>query len=79
MRFLLILLVIYFVYRIFFNFILPLAARYFFSKATNSMQGGFRQQNYTRRPGDVRIESTPKSTGRKVAEDGEFVDYTEIK
>jgi hypothetical protein len=80
MRFLLILLVIYLVYRIIFNFVLPLAARYFFSKATNGMQGGFQQQqNRTRRTGEVRIESEPKSTRKINPEDGEFVDYTEIK
>ena len=44
------------------------------------MQGGFQQQqNRTRRTGEVRIESEPKSTRKINPEDGEFVDYTEIK
>lgn len=83
MRFLFILLLIYFGYQIFFRFVLPLAARYLFQKAAQNMQGQFnnRQQPKAppRREGEVRIE-TPGTNARKNNDDeGEFVDYTEVR
>jgi hypothetical protein len=84
MRILIILFLIYILFQVVFRFILPLAARYMFQKATQNMQGQFRQQQQQqqappRREGEVRIE-TPDSNARKSgADDGEFVDFTEIK
>lgn len=77
MRILLILLAIYFFYRLFFNLILPLVARHFMQKAAQTMEGSFRQQQQqanSRREGEVRIETPGK--GR---DDGEYVDYTEVR
>jgi len=84
MRILVILFLIYILFQVVFRFILPLAARYMFQKAAQNMQGQFRQQQQQqqappRREGEVRIE-TPGSNARKSgADDGEFVDFTEIK
>lgn len=77
MRLLLIILGIYIVYRLFFNLILPLVARHFMQKAAQSMEGAFRQQGYQappRKEGEIRIE-TPGETRN----DGEYVDYTEVR
>jgi hypothetical protein len=76
MRILLILLGIYFLYRLFFNLILPLVARHFMQKAAQSMEGAYRQQQQTppRREGEVRIE-----TQEEKRDDGEYVDYTEVR
>ena len=52
-----------------------------FQKAAQNMQGQFRQQHQAppRREGEVRIE-TPGTNARQTRDDeGEFVDYTEIK
>jgi len=86
MRVLLILITVYLLYRIFFNFVLPLVARYFFAKATKNMQGQFNQQSQqqrtsSRREGEVRIE-TPNNVQNqrnRNFDEGEFVDYTEVK
>ncbi len=84
MRILVILFLIYILFQVVFRFILPLAARYMFQKAAQNMQGQFRQQQQQqqappRREGEVRIE-TPGANARKTRDDeGEFVDYTEIK
>lgn len=80
LKLLLVFLTIYVVYRLFFGLILPLAARYLFNKAAQSMGGEFQrqyrpQQASPRREGEVRIE-TP-GTGRQ--DEGEFVEYTEVK
>jgi hypothetical protein len=86
MRVLLILLTVYLLYRIFFNFVLPLIARYFFAKAAKNMQGQFNQQHQqqrttSRREGEVRIETpnNPQNQRNRNYDDGEFVDYTEVK
>ena len=85
MRILIILFLIYILFQVVFRFILPLAARFMFQKAAQNMQGQFRQQQQRqqqappRREGEVRIE-TPGTNARKSGtDDGEFVDYTEIK
>jgi len=85
MRVLYILIGIYLLYRIFFNFVLPLIARYFFAKAAKNMNGQFNKQQQQRasgrREGEVRIE-TPNSVQNqrnKNFDEGEFVDYTEVK
>jgi hypothetical protein len=84
MRVLLILLTIYLLYRIFFNVVLPLIARYFFAKAAKNMQGQFNQQQQrtnSRREGEVRIETPNNSHNQRNrdSDEGEFVDYTEVK
>jgi len=86
MRVLLILLTVYLLYRIFFNFVLPLIARYFFAKAAKNMQGQFNQQQQqqrtnSRREGEVRIETpnSPQNQRNRNFDEGEFVDYTEVK
>jgi ABC-type multidrug transport system fused ATPase/permease subunit len=84
MRVLLILITIFLLSRIFFRFILPLIARYFFAKAAKNMQGQFYQQQQratNRREGEVRIETpnNPQNQSNRDFEDGEFVDYTEVK
>lgn len=86
MRVLLILLTVYLLYRIFFNFVLPLIARYFFAKAAKNMQGQFNQQQQqqrtnSRREGEVRIETpnNPQNQRNRNFDEGEFVDYTEVK
>ena len=86
MRVLLILLTVYLLYRIFFNVVLPLIARYFFSKAAKNMQGQFNQQQQqqrtnSRREGEVRIETpnSPQNQRNRNFDEGEFVDYTEVK
>lgn len=80
MRILLILLLIYFLFRIVFRLVLPLIGRYMFNKAVQSMQGQ-QSPNYRqappRREGEVRIENQ-EGTARQ-GDDGEFVDYVEIK
>ena len=87
MRVLYILIGIYLLYRIFFNLVLPLIARYFFAKAAKNMNGQFNKQQQQqqrasgRREGEVRIE-TPNSVQNqrnKNFDEGEFVDYTEVK
>ena len=86
MRVLLILLTVYLLSRIFFRFILPLIARYFFTKAAKNMQGQFNQQQQqqrtnSRREGEVRIETpnNPQNQRNRNFDEGEFVDYTEVK
>jgi hypothetical protein len=86
MRVLLILLTVYLLFRIFFNFVLPLIARYFFAKAAKNMQGQFNQQQQqqrtnSRREGEVRIETpnSPQNQRNRNFDEGEFVDYTEVK
>ena len=86
MKFLYTLFVIYIIYRLFFNFLLPLVARYFFQKAAKNMNGQFgyqqQQQTHARRQGEVRIEDPVKSpSGNRNfnAGDVEDVDYVEVK
>jgi hypothetical protein len=86
MKFLYTLLVIYIIYRLFYNFLLPLAARYFFQKVAKNMNGQFgyqqQQQTHARRQGEVRIEDPVKSpSGNRNynAGDVEDVDYVEVK
>lgn len=83
MRILFILLLIYILFQVFFRLVLPLVARYMFQKAAQSMQQGpyTRQQHKAppRREGEVRIE-TPGTNARNTSnDDGEYVDYTEIR
>lgn len=86
MRVLYILIGIYLLYRIFFNFVLPFIARYFFAKAAKNMNGQFNQQQQQqratkRREGEVRIETpnAAQNQRNKNFDEGEFVDYTEVK
>ena len=86
MKFLYTLLVIYIIYRLFYNFLLPLAARYFFQKVAKNMNGQFgyqqQQQTHARRQGEVRIEDPVKSpSGNRNYNSGdvEDVDYVEVK
>jgi hypothetical protein len=84
LRVLFILFTIYFLYRLFFNVVLPLIARYFFAKAAKNMQGQFNQQQQrtnSRREGEVRIETPNNSHNQRNrdSDEGEFVDYTEVK
>jgi len=83
MRILIILFLIYLLFQVVFRFVLPLFARYMMQKATRTMQaqfGGSRQNPQTppRREGEVRIE-TPGQGRRGNSDDGEYVDFTEIK
>ena len=85
MKFLYTLFVIYILYRIFFNFVLPLAARFFFQKAAKNMSGQFgyqQQQTHARRQGEVRIEDpvkSPSGNSKYPTGDVEDVDYVEVK
>ncbi len=63
---------------------MPLIARYFFAKAAKNMQGQFNQQQQrtnSRREGEVRIETPNNSHNQRNrdSDEGEFVDYTEVK
>lgn len=83
MRILIILFIIYLLFQVVFRFVLPLLARYMMQKAARTMQsqfGGSRQNPQTppRREGEVRIE-TPSKGSRSGSEDGEYVDFTEVK
>jgi len=80
MRVLLILLLIYVLFRVFFRLVLPLIGRYMFNKAVQSMQGqgsNTQRQAPPRREGEVRIENPDGSPRRN--DDSEFVDYVEVK
>lgn len=84
MRVIYILFVIYILYRLFFNFVLPLVARHFFQKAAQNMQGDFgrqQQQAPPRRAGEVRIEDPTANAPKKKfsSDDVEDVDYIEVK
>jgi hypothetical protein len=86
MKFLYTLFVIYILYRLFFNFVLPLVARYFFQKAAKNMNGQFgyqqQQRTHARREGEVRIEDPVKSPAgnrKSYSDDVEDVDYVEVK
>ena len=86
MKFLYTLFVIYILYRLFFNFLFPLAARLFFQKVAKNMNGQFgyqqQQRTHARRQGEVRIEDSVKSpSGNRNfnAGDVEDVDYVEVK
>jgi hypothetical protein len=83
MRILIILFLIYLLFQIVFRFVLPLLARYMMQKATRTMQAQFgasreNPQTSRRREGEVRIE-TPGKARRGNSDDGEYVDFTEIK
>jgi hypothetical protein len=60
MRILYTLLIIYILYRVFFNLVLPLIVRHFFQKAAQNMNGGYghyqKQTPPSRQQGEVRIE-----------------------
>lgn len=85
MRVIYILFVIYILYRLFFNFVLPLVARHFFQKAAQNMQGDFgryqQQQAPPRRAGEVRIEDPASNASKKKfsSDDVEDVDFIEVK
>jgi len=80
-RIVIILISIYILYRVFFRFILPYIARYFFNKAAKSMQS--RTFTYNHQPterraeGEIRIEQPEPTSKQK--DDGEFTDYEEVK
>jgi hypothetical protein len=83
MRVLIILFLIYLLFQVVFRFVLPLLARYMMQKATRSMQAQFggvppNQQDSKRREGEVRIE-TPNAGRSSQFDDGEYVDFTEVK
>ncbi len=85
MRFLLILILIYLAFRILVNIVLPLVLRSVVNKASQNMQGQFNQsqqrQAQSRPQGEVRIETPsnqPKQRGNQ-HDEGEFVDFTEVK
>lgn len=83
MRILIILFLIYLLFQVVFRFVLPLLARYMMQKAARTMQAQFdtgRQNPKTppRREGEVRIE-TPGQGRRGHSDDGEYVDFTEVK
>ncbi|MCK5028727.1 MAG: DUF4834 family protein [Bacteroidales bacterium] len=73
-RFLLILFIIYFVIRIF--------TRYVFRSYVKNMQHNFENQqnkNNNKKEGDVTVNTKPK-TGKKIDKDeGDYVDFEEIK
>jgi hypothetical protein len=85
MRILYTLLIIYIVYRVFFNLVLPLIIRHFFQKAAQNMQGGYgqyqKQAPPSRQQGEVRIEDMgdQQSRNQYTSGDVEDVDYVEIK
>ncbi len=74
-RLVLVLVLIYAVYNFVFKVIVPLAARSFVNKAQQDMQERMRQmQDQQRKPeGEINISKKGK------ANDGEYVDYEEVK
>jgi len=83
MRMLIILFLIYLLFQVVFRFVLPLLARYMMQKATRSMQAQYgggpqKRQASQRREGEVRIE-TPEQGRNSKYDDGEYVDFTEVK
>jgi hypothetical protein len=83
MRILIIFFLVYLLFQVVFRFVLPLLARYMMQKAARSMQAQFGGQRPNpqappRREGEVRIETPNSGRGSKY-DDGEYVDFTEVK
>lgn len=83
MRFLLILILVYFAFKIFWRYVFPFLLTLFIKKAAEKMQGGrvYTYTNVKPRPeGEVSIDQG--NSGKKKPsrmDEGEYVDFEEVK
>lgn len=76
LRTILIIIIVYYLFKLFVRYIMPYVARYFIRKTVNNFEN--QQSQSQRRPGDINVEKTPQR--KKTLDDlGEYVDYEEIK
>lgn len=76
----LIILLIYFGFKIFIRFFGPMILKYFLKKVGNKFQQQFNQQSSSRnkKPGEVIIEKKPETRRKTNKTAGEYIDYEEI-
>lgn len=76
LRTILIIIIIYYLFRLFARYVLPYIARYFIRKTVKAQQN--RQPQANRKPGEIHVDYRPDKKTR--ADNlGEYVDYEEIK
>ena len=75
LRTLLIIIIIYYLAKLFARYVLPLIARYFIKRTVNNINQSQRQQQ--KRTGEMHVDSPPDK--KKVSDEmGEYIDYEEI-
>jgi hypothetical protein len=82
LRTILILLAIYFLFRFIMRVILPLLLKNYIEKKQKEFFGQHQQQHFDKKEeGKITVKKTPSSKGKKSHDDdeGEYVDYEEIK
>lgn len=76
----LIILLIYFGFKILLRFFGPIILKYFLTKVGSKFQQQFNQQppSNKKKEGEVVIEKKPKNSGKSNKNVGEYIDYEEI-
>ena len=77
LRTILIILIVYYLFKLIARYLLPWIAKYFISKAARKHQKKYQEQP-EKKVGEVSIEYKPEKK-RKLDDLGEYVDYKEMK
>jgi len=76
LRTILIIVIVYYAFRLLFRYVMPLLARYFLKRTQKKYQKQYKKPK--RKVGDITVEHTPEK--KKELDDlGEYVDYEEVK
>ncbi len=76
LRTILIIVIVYYVFRLFIRYVLPLLAKYFLKRTQKNYQKQYEKPK--RKVGDITIEHTPEKK-KELDNMGEYVDYEEIE
>jgi len=74
LRTILIIVIVYYLIRLFFRYVLPWVARYFIHRSQKNFEEQYRQR---RKKEDININYTPNQKKKK-DELGEYIDYEEV-
>ena len=78
-RTLIIIAIIYFALRFIFRIVLPLVLGNYLKKKVSQAQNNYHRQEYSRREGEVTINSSSTNDKKYRNNEGEYVDFEEIK
>ena len=71
--------VIFYVFRLIFRYLVPFLLVRFVKKMQNNMTGGFTQPtDKPQQEGEIKVKYTPKEPAKSDSNIGEYIDYEEI-
>ncbi len=77
LRTILVILIVYYLFKLVARYVIPLVAKYFINKAAKQYQEQYREPP-RKKEGEVSIDYKPEKK-RKLDDLGEYVDYKEVK